>query len=565
MAFGATEDSAAAGTSSVESRRGLLIGLALAVWFGVAAHGLDTNGATLDMGEFLSNPVRMLYGELPYRDFWLVTAPGEVLLPAWLYQLGLDMNGVKRVMAAVSVLAGLMAFAVARRLLKSDLAATLVACLVFFDGLTYHHQGFRYIHVYLVAVLAAFGCLLHFWSSGRRRSLFACGLLLGLGMSFRLFYAGGAAAACFLTLAWESRRRGDPPGSMFRNLGALASGVLVVLAGVSLLLADVLPEMGWSVLVESVAHGSVRSAGGYLELLIEAGRSLASTAGALFLGAPVSPGRVLWVEAVGSLEELLTRLLPFLVVALFSVWSRATRSAASGPHPPPAVRAGLWTLLIWGGILFLRGFTRGSIQKIAHATTPLFFILVFLWREFRRLGNESGKRSHRLAASVLFVFVLGFGLHWAAVTYEQIESRIHLRPVVRGSYGKLYMSNRANAADAQRVIDLVTATTREGDFLFATPKKAPVFYALTRRRNPTRYDSLIDLVYRPSEAAQREVCGALVGHRTALVVHSRSWGFGPDPALQFDRTCPILNDCIERAFEPLAQVGEYEVLRSRGP
>jgi hypothetical protein len=184
-------------------RSTVLAFIALAAWFSFVALGTNPDGVTPDMGEFLNNPVRMLHGELPYRDFWLILAPGEVLLPAFLYELGFGFDGVMRLMAVVSVSIGLLAFAIARGMFGSDWLAALTACLVFFNGLTYHHQWFQYIHVYLLGALLGVGCLMRFASSGRARDLFFCGLFLGLGMSFRFYYAGGAAAACCLVLAWH--------------------------------------------------------------------------------------------------------------------------------------------------------------------------------------------------------------------------------------------------------------------------------------------------------------------------------------------------------------------------
>jgi len=145
--------------SRIFDRRSTVLSFgALAAWFSFVALGANPDGITPDMGEFLDNPVRMLHGELPYRDFWLILAPGEVLLPAFLYEMGFGFDGVMRFMAVVSVAIGLLAFAIARGILGSDRLAALTACLVFFNGLTYHHQWFQYIHVYLLGALLGVGC-----------------------------------------------------------------------------------------------------------------------------------------------------------------------------------------------------------------------------------------------------------------------------------------------------------------------------------------------------------------------------------------------------------------------
>ncbi len=53
----------------------------------------DRGTTSGDTSEYLNNPVRILNGELPYKDFWLLHPPGEVYLPALMYKLfGLNIN-----------------------------------------------------------------------------------------------------------------------------------------------------------------------------------------------------------------------------------------------------------------------------------------------------------------------------------------------------------------------------------------------------------------------------------------------------------------------------------------
>lgn len=42
----------------------------------VTTHNLRT--AEGDLAEYLNNPLRVINGELPYRDFWLLFPPGVV-------------------------------------------------------------------------------------------------------------------------------------------------------------------------------------------------------------------------------------------------------------------------------------------------------------------------------------------------------------------------------------------------------------------------------------------------------------------------------------------------------
>ena len=37
--------------------------------------------------QYLNNPVRILRNQVPYKDFWLLFPPGEVLIPALIYKM----------------------------------------------------------------------------------------------------------------------------------------------------------------------------------------------------------------------------------------------------------------------------------------------------------------------------------------------------------------------------------------------------------------------------------------------------------------------------------------------
>jgi hypothetical protein len=111
-------------------------------------------------------------------------------LRAFLYELGFGFDGVMRVMTVVSVSLGLLALGIARGMFGSDWLAALTARLVFFNGPTYHHQWFHYIHVYLLGALLRMGCLIRFRSSAGAGDLFWCGMFLGIAMSFRFYYVG---------------------------------------------------------------------------------------------------------------------------------------------------------------------------------------------------------------------------------------------------------------------------------------------------------------------------------------------------------------------------------------
>ena len=83
----------------------------------------DCGLADGDVAEYLNNPVRILNGQLPYRDFWLLFSPGEVYLPALTYQLfGLSINAVLIQNLAINAMLAAVVFLVSWLLIRSHLA-----------------------------------------------------------------------------------------------------------------------------------------------------------------------------------------------------------------------------------------------------------------------------------------------------------------------------------------------------------------------------------------------------------------------------------------------------------
>ena len=72
---------------------------------------------------------------------------------------------------------------------------------------------------------------------------------------------------------------------------------------------------------------------------------------------------------------------------------------------------------------------------------------------------------------------------------------------------------------------------------------------MTNRRNPTYYDSLIDVVIKPSIEKQNKICNDLLSKDVKLIIHNTDWGFDNKEEFQFLNACSILNKCIENNFE----------------
>ncbi|HTI50923.1 MAG TPA: hypothetical protein VL475_08230, partial [Planctomycetaceae bacterium] len=223
-----------------------------------------------------------------------------------------------------------------------------------------------------------------------------------------------------------------------------------------------------------------------------------------------------------------------------------------------------WALLfflLWGGLTFFRAYLRGgSTTSLVQAATPLYIVLILLLRPLLTYARLSGTNGARLAAVCAFAALVGLGQWGTALTVHEVLALRHPAHRAVAPHGTLVATDVGQAAELQDLIAAVVENSDESDYVFVTPWNAPPLYALTRRRNPTHYDSLIDLTHRPSEEKQRSVCGDLLSHNTRLVVHRPGWRTGSD---SFENACPLIDECLHAHFEPFRQCGPFSVWRRK--
>ncbi len=183
---------------------------------------------------------RVLQGELVYRDFWTIYAPGSFYAIAGL----LSLFGKHVLVPAIAAVAlrGLSAglfFALARRLGAGTLAAWGLALLVALSQFEVAPELETYVGA-LPALLGALLLVATYLQEGGVQRIFAAGLVLGVGATFKHDVAAFVALACSLALvaAWiaAGRRRPAVWAHPWRTVPALFAGCgLVVVPAISLL------------------------------------------------------------------------------------------------------------------------------------------------------------------------------------------------------------------------------------------------------------------------------------------------------------------------------------------
>lgn len=496
-----------------------------------------------DLAEYLNNPVRVVNGELPYRDFWLLFPIGEVLLPAFLYKIfGLNINVVLAFSAIVGGLVGFFSFLVGRIIFKENFFALLVAMLVFFDG------SYAIAPYFLFLLISALFFIRYLNNDGIRE-LFLAGIFVGLAFLFRLYLTGSAFLALFFTISIQSKLNHKSLSYTFKSLGILISGILIVVGVASLALIDIWQLMVKQIAIESVLHGTSMNLPYFI--------SLTSVLGDLFitLRKAVESGSIFLTVKfiyyiVRSTYFSVMYILPFFIVSVSAYY-------LLGKNLTKYEKSLVIFFLLWGVFTFPKALGRSDISHLALSITPLFFLLIFfLQKSIKKFGkNKTSLEKFSTYGIVIITLLLLISAPSFLVRTGYTLVKPHYE--VSTEYGTLLLNNESEAKDVNAVINFINENTKEGDYIFVTPWFAPPFYALTNRRNPTYYDSLIDLVARPSEEKQKRVCNDLLNNDTKLIIHYADWGFDNKKKLQFLNTCPILQNCIEDNFELVEKYGHY--------
>ena len=154
-----------------------------------------------DMAEYLNNPLRIINGELPYKDFWLLFTPGEVFFPAAIYKIfGLNIDYVKYGTMLISVLSIIPVFYFGKKIFETNINSIMLVILFYFTSVINYYTGAHYIHLFFIFICYSSFSLILFLKSGKSILLFISGLFIGIAFYFRFYESGAACFASSLVL-----------------------------------------------------------------------------------------------------------------------------------------------------------------------------------------------------------------------------------------------------------------------------------------------------------------------------------------------------------------------------
>jgi len=302
-----------------------------------------------DAPGYATKGVRILGGELPYRDFFEFLTPGTDLVYALLFHwFGVSLSAMHLVMATLAALAALWMTSCAARLVRGWYVLLPTALLIGFVlgySLDPTHHWFS-----TVALMGAVWILFNGRSLAR---VAGAGAFCGLAASFTQTKGAAAVIALVAYFIWIAMREEDRTGQWWRRALVLCCSALAVFAVINgpFILACGVGRWAWDVMVFPVRYFGSVSANNWT-------------------GAPAqfvqSAGRLRWI--VFSFQ--------YLVVPLSYVWFFVRlRRAKAEPEEP-------WNQLMLVavvGIAMLAAVVPAlSIRRISTVSPPAMLLLTWL-------------------------------------------------------------------------------------------------------------------------------------------------------------------------------------------
>jgi hypothetical protein len=443
-----------------------IIVVAIAARYWLRYFNRSTN--LLDEGSTASQALRIINGDLIYRDFFTVVTPGSYYTVAWLFRLfGTDLMVLRWAALATGLALLLITLTVARRVMVWPFAAA-AGLLTTVWGWFLVTPNFYSLEAALVSMVAL-AC--YVYGAASWRWMVAAGIATGVTVMVKQNVGAYTAAGLLITI-WASRAfddRADWRGRL-KMSGQLIGGIA----------AAVLPVLVW--LVASGAAPYLYESWIYYPLIKYTER-FALPFPDFFPLAADDPFD-LWTKLVIYIPAAVYPL-ALLAIARFA-WRFQRRGDRQAKHEGHALMA----ICAVGMLTLLQAWPRADVPHILFGLQPTFIVFAYLlfcaWRWLKLLP---GPRVAIAAIATLIALAPAATLLWKGYQRTDWEYQNYI-VAVRTERAKGIFTG---ALEAQR-IDIVTKYVLEhtapDDPVFVVPW-ASGFNFLANRPNPTRTDFML--------------------------------------------------------------------------
>lgn len=499
----------------------------------------------LDEGSQAAQALRIMHGELIYRDFFTVVTPGSYYTVAWLFQLfGTNLMVMRWAVLVLGLGILIATLAAARHVMAWPFAAAAALMTTVWGWFLVAPNFYSWEAAFFA--LIALVCYLR--SAARPRSTWLIWAGVATGITVLVKQNVGAYTAAALLLAiWLSRvfdAHIDIGPRVNRSVRFVA-GMCVPIVPVLLLLiiAGAGPYLYESWVYYPLVKYPERFALPFPSLYPGLDAIAAAIAGRL----PEPSAYEVWTNLVLLLPVLVY---PFALAALgvlaFQFHRRGRVEAARHGHALLAV-----TLI--GALTLLQAWPRADVTHILFSLQPTYILFGYLsyccWRGLTRLP---GPRPVVLTAALLVTLAPAAVLLWQGYLRTDWEYSNYI-VALRTDRGRGVLAHGLEAQRIDWVTRYVTEHAAPDDQLFVVPWAAG-FYFLTDRSNATRTDFML---FEDPEAYPC-ILARLDQRRPKYVIYGYTWDVDEKHFRDYAR--PI-DEYIRTRYEIEAKTDGYEIWR----
>ena len=444
----------------------ILVAAALRYWLIYFNRGANL----LDEGSQAAQALRLLQGDVIYRDFFTVVTPGSYYTVAWLFQIfGAElivMRWAVLVMGLGILIATLMA---ARRIVAWPFAAA-AALMTTVWGWFLVAPNFYSWEAALLAMIALV-CYLQYAGTARAKWLVWAGVAAGVTAMVKQ-NVGAYTAAALLLSVWLSL-----VFDANRDWRARIRASLQLTAGVAL---PVVPTLLYLL---AIGAGPYLYESWVYYPLVKYPPRFAVPYPEFFPLMPEAAPFDAWTKLVIYLPVIAY---PFALAALGALAVRHRRGDAAAGRDGHLLLA----ITLFGFLTLLQAWPRADVTHILFGLQGTFIVVSYLaWSMWQAFLKLPGPRAVVAAVGlVLTLAPFGIAMRNGYLKTDWEYQNYMVRLQVDRAEGI-----RASGIDAERinkVTSFIVSNTTPDDPIFVVPW-ATGFYFLTDRRNPTRTDFML--------------------------------------------------------------------------
>ena len=445
---------------------GTAVVLAVATWYWLKYFNRNTN--LLDEGSTAAQAMRVLRGELIYRDFFTVVTPFSYYTVAWLFKaFGEQLMVLRWAALATGVGIAFTALLITRRIAAWPFAAA-AALMTTVWGWFLVAPNF---YSWEAALLSLIALACYVYGSPSPRWLIAAGIATGVTAMTKQNIGAYTAAGLFVTI-WASRiydDRWDVNGRIKMSAQFIA-GMCV----------PVIPTLLWLIVAGAAPY--LYESWIYYPLAKYPERFSRPFPGFF----PLAENDVfdLWTKLVIYMPVVVYPLTLIAIVMLARRWQqRNDRGAKLEGHALLAT----WSV---GILTLLQAFPRADVTHVLFGMQPTYILFAYLcYCAFRLLIAIPGPRAAIIAVALAITLLPGASLLRKGYQRTDWEFQNYIAGL-HIDRGKGIFTGLLEAQRIDIVTKYITEHSSPDDGVFVVPW-ASGFNFLTNRMNPTRLDFML--------------------------------------------------------------------------